>query len=354
MTIDARRPDAHAPTNAESPPLGEVTTATGIDGFDGASDPLATEVSPQRSVPASAAPVPESGRLARPSPAPAPESAKLPVSPAAVERRTFVRFRGSEGQAVEDGVIAEIRLSIVVNGRELVQLMCSPHQLTSLVVGFLSLEGLIDAYDDVDAIRVCVADRVAEVQLAHEPRELPSRRIVTSGCTGGVSFGAYLDELDRLRLPPDEVRLEPARAYALLRELHDRAHLYRQSGGVHTALLADPGGGVQAVAEDIGRHNTLDKLRGEALIRGYATHGRMIVVSGRISSEMLLKAAIMGVPIVASRTSPTQLAVTLGERLGITVIGYLRSASMNVYTHPRRVHGSPAGRRRAGGVRLET
>jgi FdhD protein len=179
-----------------------------------------------------------------------------------------------------------------------------------------------------------------------EPRELPSRRIVTSGCTSGVSFGAYLDELDGLRLPPDGVRLEPARAYALLRELYDRAELYRQSGGVHTTLLADPSGGVGAggvlaVAEDIGRHNTIDKLRGTALIRGFETRGMMLVASGRISSEMLLKAAIMGVPIVASRTSPTQLAVTLGERLGITVIGYLRSASMNVYTHPGRVLGAP-------------
>ena len=258
-----------------------------------------------------------------------------------VERRTYARFRGAEGQVVEDGVIAEIRMTIFVNGRELVQLMCSPHQLNALVVGFLSLEGLINAFGDIDAIRVCVADRVAEVQLVREPRELPSRRIVTSGCTGGVSFGAYLDELDALRLPPDDVRLEPSRAYDSLRELYDRALLYRQSGGVHTSLLVDPIGGVLAVAEDIGRHNTIDKLRGQALIRGFETRGLMLVASGRISSEMLIKAAIMGMPIVASRTSPTQLALTLGERLGITVIGYLRAASMNVYTQPGRVVGAP-------------
>ena len=272
-----------------------------------------------------------------------PEAHQPPAagSAAPVERRAYVRFRGAEGQTVEDGVIVEIRLSILVNGRELVQLMCSPHQLNALVVGFLSLEGVIDGYDDVDAIRVCVPDRVAEVWLSREPRPLPSRRIVTSGCTGGVSFGAYLDELDALRLPPDDVRLEPARAYGLLRELYDRATLYRQSGGVHTSLLADPAGDVLAVAEDVGRHNTIDKLRGQALIRGFATGGAMIVASGCISSEMLIKAASMGVPVVASRTSPTQLALTLGERLGITVIGYLRAASMNVYTHPGRVVGAP-------------
>jgi FdhD protein len=263
-------------------------------------------------------------------------------TPRPVARRKIVRFRGDGGRAVDEAVIAEIRLSVLVNGRELVQLMCSPHQVSALVIGFLSLEGVIDGYDDVDGVRVCLDDRVAEVWLRGEPPELPSRRIVTSGCTGGVSFGAYLDELEPLRLPPDEVRIAPARAYGLLRDLHDRATLYKQAGGVHTALLAEPATGrVLAVAEDIGRHNTIDKLRGQALMWDLDTRGMAMVASGRISSEMLLKAAIMGVPIVASRTSPTKLAVTLGERLGLTVIGYLRSASMNVYTHPDRVDGAP-------------
>jgi FdhD protein len=177
---------------------------------------------------------------------------------------------------------------------------------------------------------------------------LPERRIITSGCTGGVSFGAYLDELDALRLPPDDVRAEPSLVYGSLRALYANAELYRRSGGVHTSILVDPcqpGDGpveVLAVGEDIGRHNTIDKLRGETLLRNIDPAGAMIVASGRISSEMLLKAALMRTPIVGSRTSPTQLAVTLAERLGLTVIGYIRSASMNVYTHPWRVVGAPS------------
>ncbi|MCC6175456.1 MAG: formate dehydrogenase accessory sulfurtransferase FdhD [Chloroflexi bacterium] len=270
------------------------------------------------------------------------------ADPTPVVRRRYVRFRADAGQPVEDEIIAEIRLSIFVDGQELVQLMCSPHQVRALVVGFLYLEGLIDSLDDVDALRVCLADRVAEVRLARPLASLPTRRIVTSGCTGGVSFGAYLEELDRLRLPIDRVRVTPAQVYAALRALYDRAALYHRSGGVHTSILVEPGGGqdpradgVLAVAEDVGRHNTIDKLQGEALTRHLPTRGRMIVSSGRISSEMLLKAAVMGVPLVGSRTSPTQLAVQLAERLGITVIGYIRSASMNVYSYPYRVVGAP-------------
>jgi FdhD protein len=265
-----------------------------------------------------------------------------PASPTPVIRRRYVRFRDAIGQAVDEAVIGEIRLTMLVDDRELVQLMCSPHQLNALVVGFLYLEGLIEGVDDIDLMRVCLEDRVAEIRLGRTLLELPKRKIITSGCTGGTSFGAYLEELDRFRLPDDDVRVEPARVYGLLRQLYERADLYRQSGGVHTTLLADPDVDVLVVAEDIGRHNTLDKIQGECLLREIPTERRMLVSSGRISSEMLLKAAIMGVPVVGSRTSPTQLAVSIAERLNITVIGYIRSASMNVYTHPWRVLGAPA------------
>jgi FdhD protein len=270
------------------------------------------------------------------------------VAPTPTVVRRYVRFRSSEPFAVEEPVIAEVRLRIVVDGTDVVELMCSPHRVNALVLGFLYHEGMIDAFDDVDGMRVCLPDGVAEVWLSRPAPPLPARRIVTSGCTGGVSFGAYLDDLERLRLPPDTVRVAPERVYLALRQLYDRSLLYNQSGGVHTSIMidpaspADPDSGVLAVGEDIGRHNTLDKLRGEALMRDIDTRGRMIVSSGRISSEMLLKAALMGVPIVGSRTSPTQLAVTLAEHLGLTVIGYIRSASMNVYTFPERVLGALA------------
>jgi FdhD protein len=269
-------------------------------------------------------------------------------TPVVVQR--YVRFHAGGARAVAEPVIAETRLRIVVDGVELVELMCSPHRVNALVLGFLFHEGIIDSLDDVNALRVCLPDGLAEVWLSRPAPSLPTRRIITSGCTGGVSFGAYLDEIANLCLPPDGVRVAPERVYLALRQLYDHSSLYNQSGGVHTSILLDPAsaadptdqaGGVLAVGEDIGRHNTLDKLRGEALLRGLDVRGTMVVSSGRISSEMLLKAALMGVPVVGSRTSPTQLAVTLGEHLGLTVIGYIRSASMNVYTHPERIIGAP-------------
>jgi FdhD protein len=252
--------------------------------------------------------------------------------------RQYVRFVGDQSETVDAGVIGEIRFTIFVDGHELVTLMCSPWQLRPLVVGFLYLEGLIESIDDLEMLRVCKEDRVADVRLARGLPAVPPRKILTSGCTGGISFGIYLDQIEQFRVPNDQARVAPRRMYDLLRALYDRSNLYRQSGGVHTSIFVERGGSApRLVAEDIGRHNTLDKLQGLALLEGIPTAGGLILASGRISSEMLFKAAIMGVPIVGSRTSPTNLALGVAERLNITVCGYLRQGSMNVYTHPERI-----------------
>lgn len=265
-----------------------------------------------------------------------PDLADTAVEP--VIPRRYVRFSGERGEPVDAGVIGEIRFSILVGGVELVTLMCSPWQLRALVVGFLYLEGLIEGPDEIELLRVCVEDRVADVRLSHGFPSVPPRKIVTSGCTGGISFGKYLSDIERFRVMDEATTVTPRQLYDLLRALYDHAALYRRSGGVHTSILVERGSSVpRFVAEDIGRHNTLDKLQGMALLRGVDTRGGLVLASGRISSEMLLKASIMGVPIVGSRTSPTDLALTVAERLNITVCGYLRQSSMNVYTHPRRV-----------------
>jgi FdhD protein len=252
--------------------------------------------------------------------------------------RRYVRYVGGRPETVDAEVIGEIRFSIFVDDRELVTLMCSAWQLKPLVIGFLYLEGLIEGVDDIEMLRICAEDRLADVRLARGFPELPPRKILTSGCTGGVSFGKYLDQIEQFRVAEDDVRVAPGRMYELLRALYDHSNLYRQSGGVHTSILAERDGAApRLVAEDIGRHNTLDKLQGMALLEGVTTRGGVVLASGRISSEMLFKAAIMGVPVVGSRTSPTNLALAVAERLNITVCGYIRQGSMNVYTHPERI-----------------
>jgi FdhD protein len=253
--------------------------------------------------------------------------------------RHFLRVSGTRATAVERPVIAEVALTVFVDGRELVTLMCTPWKLNCLILGFLYLEGVIDGADDVAALRVCVPDRVAEVTLTRSV-EMPKRRVLTSGCTGGTSFRDYLEEVQRQRVASDrQVGVE--QLYRLMRELHQESRLYHESRGVHTAALSD-GEALLVVAEDVGRHNCLDKIAGECLLREQPTADHILLSSGRISSEMLLKAAAMRVPIVVSRTSPTAMSVLLAEHLNVMVVGYVRPDSLNVYTHPWRLAGVEA------------
>jgi FdhD protein len=156
---------------------------------------------------------------------------------------------------------------------------------------------------------------------------LPTERILTSGCGGGITFRIDPRLFPRLR---SSMRVRPEQIAARLKELYGRAVHYRASRGIHGAALAD-GERLLVIAEDVGRHNAVDKVKGEAMLRGIPTSDRLLVSTGRISSEMLLKAARMGVPVIASRTSPTEMAVGLAEQLGITVIGYVRPDGLNLY-----------------------
>jgi FdhD protein len=257
-----------------------------------------------------------------------------PAAPTPTVRRSFVRYQGDAPVGVQEEVIGEIRFTVFLNGKELITFMCSPWKLRELVLGFMYLEGLIDSIEDIALLRVCPEDRLAEVKL-RGPVEIPDRKILTSGCSGGVSFGKYLNEIEQFRLTSNRT-VEPQTIYRGMESLYARAALYHRARGVHTSVLLRPDGSVVS-AEDIGRHNTLDKIQGQCLVECLSARDAVILSSGRISSEMLLKSAVMGIPVVGSRTSPTELAVTLAERLNITVIGYIRPTTMNVYSHAWRI-----------------
>jgi len=133
-----------------------------------------------------------------------------------------------------------------------------------------------------------------------------------------------------------DIKVAPEKILLLMRKLVESASTYTLSGGIHTSALCDEND-IIAIAEDIGRHNTLDKLIGECLLRKLSTAGKILVASGRVSSEMIRKAAIMQTPIIASLTSPTERAVVLALQVGITLIGYARGKQLTVYTQPERL-----------------
>jgi formate dehydrogenase family accessory protein FdhD len=241
--------------------------------------------------------------------------------------RAFFVLRRGRLEEVRAEVVREQPLTVYVNGERFLTLLCTPPRLEALVLGYLWMEKVIGGLEDVTALAVSEVDGRADVTLAH-PVTLPTERILTSGCGGGITFRIDPRLFARLASP---LRVRPAELAARMKDLYGEAVQYQASRGIHGAALADPDR-LLLVAEDVGRHNAVDKLKGEALLRGLPTTDRLLLSTGRISSEMLLKAARMGAPVVASRTSPTEMAVALAEQLGITVVGYLRPDSLNLYT----------------------
>lgn len=248
--------------------------------------------------------------------------------------------KGRTTELVNGGVIEEILACIYVNGEELATFMCSPHRLDELATGFLRSEGFIHSLDDIEVLTLSDNRSCVDIWLKDLSFRPPRRGIITSGCGGGVTF----DDLSR-RHPPLTAGpiVEPEQIELLMKKLLQAADLYNQVQGVHTAALSD-GQELLLLAQDVGRHNTLDRLWGQALQQGVDTKDRILLASGRISSEMMSKAVKMGVPVVISRTSPTSLSVELGRAWHITVIGYARGNSFRVYTAAERVAGAATPR----------
>lgn len=240
--------------------------------------------------------------------------------------RTYLTVRGGRTSEVAAEVVREQPLTIYVNGEKFLTLLCSPMMLEALVIGYLWMEKVIADRDDVVALEVSVVDGRADVTLA-APVTLPTERILTSGCGGGITFRIDHRLFPRLR---SSVVVRPAQLAQGMKQLFQAAEHYQRSRGIHGAALSD-GERLLVVAEDVGRHNAVDKVKGQALLSGIDTRDRILLSTGRVSSEMLLKAARMGVPVVASRTSPTEMAVALAEQLNITVCGYVRPDGLNLY-----------------------
>ena len=252
---------------------------------------------------------------------------RSPHQPVHVERH------GPQGSAAQDDQLAvEAPVALTVNGQVWLTFMCTPADLEALAIGFLFNEGVIDGMQAVADVRVCEHGDNVDVWL-HQPAEQPAHWRRTSGCAGGQTA---VETLAPAGPVPDGITLTPAQVEHLTTLLSESQELYRQSGGLHASLLSD-GETVIAAAEDIGRHNTLDKIAGKCLLQDLRPARRVLVTTGRISSEMLQKAARLGAPVIISRTAPSSLSVELADKRGMTLIGYARRGQFNVYTHHERI-----------------
>jgi FdhD protein len=249
----------------------------------------------------------------------------------------YLHFETRQWKPERAEIVVETPVSLTVNGEIWLTFMCTPVALEAMAVGFLFNEEVIHNRDEVISSRICASGENVDVWLTHNA-EKPTQWRRTSGCTGGVT--SINIETVTTSQPTDGMRLTPTQISECVSSLFDAQELYRRSGGVHTSILSD-GKKILAVAEDIGRHNTLDKLAGLCLMDNIEHSGCILLTTGRVSSEMMQKAHRLGALIVISRTSPSSLSIQMAEGWGITLIGYARRASFRVYTHTQRITTEP-------------
>lgn len=257
-----------------------------------------------------------------------------------VNKRKVHRFSNGHFKQIEDIIAVEYPITIKINGKEFITIVCTPEYIEDMVVGFLASEKVIGKYEDIQKIWVqkdlgFVHIETSKVFPYYE--QLHSKRYITSCC--GMSRQGFVfanDALTAKQMTKTNVTLTPKECFYLMKEMEKTADVFHHTGGVHNAALCNQKGVVLARMY-IGRHNALDKIYGYCLRNNISVHDKVIVFSGRISSEILLKVAKIGCEIVLSKSAPTELALELAEELGITTVGFLRNESFNVYTHPERI-----------------
>jgi len=255
-----------------------------------------------------------------------------------IERFPILRVTEQGRNETEDIVTKETPLTIILNNRELVTLLCSPTNLKYLAIGFLFSEGLLKSKDEIK--KIIADDRRGVVWVETEKNkeftgELLFKPLIASSGGRKASFYRVSDIQDEAKIE-SQIAIAPHEVFALVNEFQHRSRVFKATGGVHSAALCDTRG-ILVFSEDIGRHNALDKVFGECILTDILTDDRMIITSGRVSSDVLLKVAKRKIPILISKSAPTNLGVSLADDLGITLIGFVRGQRMNVYTNRWRV-----------------
>ncbi|WP_114602830.1 formate dehydrogenase accessory sulfurtransferase FdhD [Staphylococcus sp. EZ-P03] len=252
--------------------------------------------------------------------------------------QTIVRYEGGELFETTDSYVTEFPLTIMVNGVEFATVICSPDHMEELVLGFLASEGAILKRDELKSIQIDDSKGFAHVELTKDLGdrfEYSTKRMIASCCGKSREF-YFQNDAAIAKTSMSHITLTPKQVINMMTRLQTASTLFKRTGGLHNAAISD-GEAFFEHRQDIGRHNALDKLYGFCIERHIPVRDKVLIFSGRISSEILIKAAKIGVGVILSKSAPTTLAVTLANDLNITAIGFIRDGNFNIYSHPERI-----------------
>ena len=247
-----------------------------------------------------------------------------------IKERDVKVFNRGHLSSKKDFQVAEENLQILLNGAELVNISCSPENTTQLAMGYLLSEGYIKKLEDIQHVQV---DTPLDIHVETKNKtEFSLDKTKINTCMGRGKSNLPLP----LPVGNHSLRFRARHLLKIINELEDTSATFKQTGGVHSAGMA-ANKELLFRYEDIGRHNAVDKVIGEAFLKQISFHDKCLLLSGRIAAEILLKTAFRGIPVILSRSAPTSRAVNLAERLGLTVVGFARGERFNLYCNDERI-----------------
>ncbi len=250
----------------------------------------------------------------------------------------ILKVAGNTVEGAIDEIASELPVRLVLNNEPLVTLLCTPTELEELAVGFLLSEGLLRDKASIRKLEVDEREATVRIELDDLPADFSTlfeKRTISSGCGKGITFTSYRMYADqRMNVAGPIVGLDDIRR--LLKTFRNISALYLETGGVHSAALSD-GRDILFFSEDIGRHNAVDKLIGKAFLQSVSVENKILLTSGRVTSEIVTKAGRNRFPVLISRAAPSCMAISYAEDMGITLVGFARGDRMNIYTWPKRI-----------------
>jgi FdhD protein len=253
--------------------------------------------------------------------------------------RKILKFDDRSLSQQEDEIALEYALTIVLNGDEFATMVCTPTDLNDLVIGFLASEGIIRFPNQIESISIDEQRGFAYVETNTKQsinKDFFSKRFIGSCCGKSRQSFYFHNDVKTAKTVMNPSTISVERCLQLMRQLQEHSSDFQKTGGVHNAALCSTEK-ITVSRTDIGRHNALDKIYGYCMVNRIPLQDKVIAFSGRISSEILLKVAKIGVGILLSKSAPTDLALQMADDLNITTVGFIRDTKMNIYTHPERI-----------------
>lgn len=248
---------------------------------------------------------------------------------------TITKYIDGVESSVEDDVVTEARLQVIINGKKFLSLLCTPKALPALVTGFLFTEGVLTTIEEIDQLTIDELAGTAEVTLVNKETYkfindiLCGERTVTTGCGRGRTITYPL--MSAQQAHPTMMKLDYDKILDLFKVFNSASELFQATGGVHSCALCDREQ-ILYSEEDIGRHNAVDKVIGLALMHGVELQDKILLTSGRVSSEIIGKLARSGIHVIVSRSAPTDTAIEIARNRGMRLIGFARGRRLNIYS----------------------